>query len=52
MRSHLYATAVLGCKNLVIHPIMPYGVDKINTENALKTWDINIVFMRELLQTT
>lgn len=51
MKKSIRATAVLGCKNWVIHPIMPYGVSDINTENVQKTWDMNIEFMSELLET-
>ena len=51
MKKSIRATSVLGCRNWVIHPLMPYGTAEINTENAQKTWDINIAFMRELLQT-
>ena len=50
MKISVRATAALGCQNLVIHPIMPYGISDINTENAQKTWDMNISFMSELLE--
>ena len=50
MKRSIHLTALLGCKNWVIHPIMPCGVNDINTADAQKTWDINLVFMRELLQ--
>ncbi|MBQ7793662.1 MAG: sugar phosphate isomerase/epimerase [Clostridia bacterium] len=51
MKQSIRQTAVLGCKNWVIHPIMPYGVDEANTEFAQKTWDMNLEFMGELLKT-
>ena len=51
MKKSIRATALMGCKNWVIHPIMPYGVTEINTENSEKTWNMNLVFMRELLKT-
>lgn len=51
MKKSIRATAILGCKNWVIHPLMPYGTEEINTENAQKTWDINLTFMSELLKT-
>ena len=51
MKKSIYATALLGCKNWVIHPIMPYGIYDRNTKNAQKTWDLNIEFMSELLET-
>lgn len=51
MKKSIRATYVLGCKNWVIHPIMPYGIEDANTDAAQSTWDMNIAFMRELLQT-
>lgn len=51
MKKSIRATAVLGCKNWIVHPIMPFGTDEIGTENAQKTWDLNIEFMSELLKT-
>ncbi len=51
MKKSIYATYLLGCQNWVIHPIMPYGVEEIDTENAEKTWELNLSFMRELLKT-
>ncbi len=51
MKRSILVAALLGCKNWVIHPIMPYGLSDINTEDAQKTWDINLVFMKELLKT-
>ena len=37
------------CKYWVIHPIMPFYVDDIDTADEIKTWDYNIEFMTELL---
>lgn len=51
MKKSIRATSILGCKNWVIHPMMPYGVEEVNTENAQKTWDLNLEFMSELLKT-
>jgi len=51
MKHSIRVTAALGCKNWVIHPIMPFGIEDIGTENAQKTWDMNLSFMRELLET-
>lgn len=51
MKKSIRATALLGCKNWVIHPIMPFGTSEIDTEDAQKTWDFNIEFMGELLKT-
>lgn len=49
MKRCLYMTSLLGCPFMVIHPIMPYGINDIGTENAPRTWDMNLGFMRRLL---
>lgn len=49
MKRSIRATAVLGCNNWVIHPIMPYGVEDSREGNAEKTWQENLSFMAELL---
>ncbi len=49
MKRSIRGTAVLGCKNWIVHPIMPYGINELGTDDAQKTWDLNLVFMRELL---
>ena len=52
MKKSIRMTSVIGCKNWVIHPIMPYGVVQINNPDEVqKTWDMNIEFMSELLKT-
>jgi len=51
MKYSLRLTAVLGCRNWVVHPIMPFGVEEAGTPEAEKTWEMNIAFMRELLET-
>lgn len=51
MKKSIAMTAVLGCRNWVIHPIMPFGVNEAGTEVAAKTWDMNLEFMGQLLQT-
>lgn len=51
MQKSIRAVAVLGCKNWVIHPIMPFGLEDVNTENEAKTWDMNIEFMGKLIKT-
>ena len=50
MKKSIRATAALGCKNWVIHPLMPYGVEDLGTENQEKTWNINLKFFKELLK--
>lgn len=51
MKKSIRAAPVLGVKNWVIHPIMPYGIDDLNTGKADATWDLNLSFMTELLKT-
>ena len=51
MKRSLRFCNILGCKNWVIHPIMPYGIEDIGTGNELATWNMNIEFMSELLKT-
>lgn len=51
MRRSMWMAAQLGCKNWVIHPIMPLGWEEANTPQAEKTWDMNRAFMAQLLQT-
>lgn len=41
----------LGCKNWVIHPIMPHGEQDRDTKNAQETWELNYIFFRKLLET-
>lgn len=45
VKRSIWATAVLGCKNWVLHPIMPYGISEKGTDNQQYTWDINLEFM-------
>lgn len=49
MKRSIEYTALLGCKNWVIHPIMPFGTEEINSPNAVLTWDMNKEFMAEIL---
>ncbi len=51
MKRSIVMTRLFGCKNWVIHPIMPYGLDEAGTESADKTWNLNVEFMSELLKT-
>lgn len=51
MKQSIRATALLGCKNWVIHPLMPYGIYDIGTGHEAETWSINKEFMQELLET-
>ncbi len=49
MKWALWACSVLECKNYVIHPLMPYGIEDIGSGNEASTWEINRTFMQELL---
>ena len=49
MKRSIRGTALLGCKNWIVHPIMPLGINENNTDDAQKTWELNLTFMRELL---
>lgn len=51
MKKSVRFCALLGCENWVVHPIMPFGIQDIGTGNEQKTWDMNLEFMTELLQT-
>ena len=47
MSRAIRGTALLGCRNFVIHPIMPWG--RIDTDAAV-TYEINLEFMSRLCQ--
>lgn len=49
MKRSILLTRFLGCKNWVVHPIMPYGVEEAGTALAAQTWALNLEFMSELL---
>ena len=51
MKHSIYISHLLGCKNWIVHPIMPFGIEDLDTENAPKTWEMNVAFMSELLET-
>lgn len=50
MQRSIEAARLLGCKYWVIHPIMPYGALDLDTEDPLKTWEVNKQYMGQLLQ--
>lgn len=49
MTRSLEAASIFGCKNWVIHPIMPFGHFDIGSGNEEATWEKNVVFMSEIL---
>ena len=50
MKRSIRGTRLMGCKNFVIHPIMPFGPLDLDTEHPQETWELNKEFMTELLQ--
>lgn len=51
MKRCLRYTALLGCRYMVVHPIMPFHINDIGTGNEEATWQINLDYYRELLET-
>lgn len=51
MQRSVHGAAVLGSKYLVIHPIMPFGIDDLKTGLAEETHKLNLTFMRALVET-
>ena len=50
MEKSIYATAILGSKYCVFHPLMPFGIDDIEKGMEKETWEINLSFMTKLLE--
>lgn len=50
IKRSLWATSVLGCKNWVIHPIMPYDISEKGTDKEPLTLEINLDFMQKALK--
>ena len=51
MKKSIRAAAHLGCKNWIVHPIMPMGVHDVPEGKTEETWELNVKFMSELVQT-
>jgi sugar phosphate isomerase/epimerase len=51
MQTSIKACAMLGCKNWVIHPIMPFGIRDLEIDKGEETWALNIEFFTELAKT-
>ena len=51
MKISIRAASVVGCKNWVVHPLMPFGTGDRGTPEAAITRQINLQFLRELLKT-
>ena len=50
MQRSIRMASYLGCKNWVIHPIMPFGTSDLLNGNAENTWELNIEFMSQLVE--
>lgn len=48
MAKSIRGTAILGCRNFVIHPIMPFGDNQDPEPERL--WDMNLAFMSRLVE--
>lgn len=51
MEKSIRMASMIGCKNWIVHPIMPYGIEELGTEYAERTKDMNLEFMSNLLKT-
>lgn len=51
MEKSIRMASMIGCKNWIVHPIMPYGIEDLGTEYAERTKDMNLEFMSNLLKT-
>ena len=51
MKRSIHGAALLGSKYWVVHPIMPFGVKDVLSGQEKETHDLNLEFMRELLET-
>lgn len=49
MKRAVVINAMLGCEYLVIHPIMPFGIEDLKNGKQQETWDLNVVFFTELV---
>ncbi len=51
MKKSIHIANLFGCRNWVIHPIMPNGTNDLDLGDDIiqNTWELNITFMRELL---
>lgn len=51
MKKAIYFTSLLGCKNFVVHPLIPNGFEDLDNKKAKSTYKINYAFFTELLDT-
>lgn len=50
MKVSIRGTALLGCKNWVFHPFMPFGINDMEKGKEKETWDLSIKLVSELLE--
>ena len=48
MQKAVNIAALLGCRYVVVHPIMPYGEEDLKENRERETWEENIVFFTSL----
>ena len=51
MKASIEGCAILGCKNWIIHNIMPFGHEDLKLDKGEETWEMNREFFRELAKT-
>ncbi len=51
MKKSISATAILGCKYWVIHPVMPFGIEDVKSGRVEETRQLNLDFFGQLLKT-
>ncbi|MBQ9086160.1 MAG: sugar phosphate isomerase/epimerase [Clostridia bacterium] len=50
MERSLWMTSVLGCKNWIIHPLMPFTTKDMDLGKEKETWEINADFFPKVLE--
>ena len=49
MKRSVVIAELLSCPYVVVHPIMPFGIEELGTEKANATWELNVDFFSELV---
>lgn len=50
MKKAVDIAALLGCRHVVVHPIMPYGEEDLQAGKARETWEENVTFFTALAE--
>ena len=50
MKKAVDITALLGCRHMVVHPIMPYGEEDLKEGKTQETWEQNVAFFSALAE--